>query len=447
MKTEDLDIKEIIFRARSKGVEDIEIYIIEAKTISVEVNSGEVEGLEESSTSGYGVRLIKDGRLGFSYSTIPDEVDKVLLRAIESARFVGPDESLIFPEPSGFYHNVNIFDPAIDSANRAFIIDAARELEKAAFKADDRIKKTRKASVTLTSSKKTLTNSRGINLSFKSTTCICQIMVVAEQNGESQSAWEFEGSRYLKDISFKDVGERAAKKAVSLLGSRKISPRKSVVLFEPSVASEFLGFLASSFSGEEVLKGKSMLIGKIGQRVFSPLIDIIDNALLPGKLGTRPFDAEGVSSRINQLVSEGIVHGYLHNTYTAKRTSSINTANATRSSYADLPLVGISNFYIAPSTKTTPFPVSEMLNAEKELLYVLELMGMHTANPVTGDFSIGVSGLWIKNGSPIFSVKEAMIAGNVIDLFSKIIAVGDDLRFYGHTGSGHLLFWDVDISG
>jgi PmbA protein len=447
MKTELQSCEDIIRKALEKGAREAEVYGVEARGVSVEVRGQELEGLEESNISGYGLRVIINGRLGFAYSSSIEKIEDLIIRAIESAGFADPDYDLVLPEPSGFYHNVEIRDASIESLQKGDLINYAIELEKGALQVDPRIKKTRKATVNISVSKKRVVNSLGIDVSYISTSCSAQIMVVAEDGKESQSAWEFEGSRFLKDLSFKDIGARAAKKALSLLGSKRLSSRRAFILFDQWVAGEFLGFLASSFSAEEVLKGKSMLAGKLGCKLFSPLIDITDNALLPGRLGSRPVDGEGVNSRINNLVVEGILQGYLHNTYTAKRLSSKNTANAGRGSYTEPPHVSISNLYISPSEKAKPLSLKELMGAEPEVLYVLDVMGMHTANPVTGEFSVGVSGLWIENGEVKFPVREVMIAGNVIDLFGRLIAVGDDLRFYGPTGSPHLLFRDVDISG
>lgn len=447
MKTERLIPEDIFKKAKSEGVDQVEIYIVEGKNVSVEIKAQDVEAFEDAVFSGYGIRVICHNRLGFSYSTNPDEAGKVLLKAIESSRFVSSDEYLSLPEPSGFYHKIEIYDPGIENIEKDFIIDATLQLENSALSFDRRIKKTRKASVALSKVNTTIVNSLGVKVSYVSTSITGQIMVVAEEAGEAQSAWEFEGSRFLKDLSFKDIGQRAAKKAISLLGSRRLSPRKAAVLFDQAVASEFLGFLSSSFLAEQVIKGKSMLAGRLGERVFSPLIDIIDNALLSRRLGSRPFDAEGVASKINNLISAGRLEGYLHNTYTASRLSAKNTSSAFRHGYRDVPSVGISNLYIAPSEKIGTIPFPELMAYEPAMLYVLDVMGMHTGNPVTGDYSVGVSGLWIEKGKPAFPVREVMIAGNVIDLFGKVIAIGDDLRFYGNTGSPHILFRDIDISG
>ncbi|MCX7793220.1 MAG: TldD/PmbA family protein [Thermodesulfovibrionales bacterium] len=447
MKINTSFAQDILKKARSKGIDQVEVYILEGRSRAVEVKDQEIEGIEDADLSGYGIRIIHGDRLGFAYSTIGEDYESVLARAIEFSRFVAPDEYLTIPEPSVFSQSLEIFDPVIENISSELLVSTVMELEKSALSFDKRIKKTRKASLSVTTLRTSIVNSYGINVSYSSTSAISQIMVVAEDKGESQSTWEFEASRFFGDLSVKELGQRAAKKAVSLLGSRKLSSRKAALLFDQSVASEFLGFLSSSFQADSIIKGKSMLQDKLGRKVFSSIIDIVDNGLIPRRLGTRPVDGEGVASRITPLIKEGILEGYLHNTYTAKRLSSVSTGNASRKGYLDPPSVGISNLFIAPSEKARPLSFSQLINAESEMLYVLDVMGMHTGNPVTGDFSVGVSGLWIVKGEPAFAVKETMIAGNVIDLFDKVIAVGDDLKFYGSTGSPHILFRDIDISG
>lgn len=447
MKIDSSFALEIIKKARSRGIDHVEVYILEGEKRSVEVKDQEIEGTEEARLSGYGIRIIHNKRLGFAYSTSPEDYESIISKALESSDFVIPDEALCMPEPALHPVRLEIFDSNVDNLSRDYLINSAIELERFALSFDQRIKKTRKASLSIGRWKTTIANSSGINISYDSTSAMAQIMVVAEDGSESQSAWEFEGSRFIKDLSMEDIAKRASKKALSLIGARKLSSRKAAVLFDQSVASEFLGFLSSSFKADYVIKGKSMLIDKLGKRIFSPVINIIDNALLPGRLGTRPVDAEGVASGVTFLVREGILEGYLHNAYTSKRLLSRNTANASRQGYEEPPQVGISNLYIAPSERTKSLTFSEIINAEVRMLYVLDVMGMHTGNPVTGDFSVGVSGLWIEKGEVVFPVREVMIAGNVIELFGRTIAIGDDLRFYGLTGSPHILFGDVDISG
>jgi PmbA protein len=207
-----------------------------------------------------------------------------------------------------------------------------------------------------------------------------------------------------------------------------------------------MGIFASLLSSENVQKGKSLLSGKLGKKVISHKINIIDNGLLRGKLGSSPVDDEGVSCREKSLIREGILLGYLYNTYTAKKDGVSSTGNAVRRGFSGLPSVGISNLYIEAVSKTNVMGLKEIFKSVDKCLYVTEAMGVHTANPVSGEFSIGISGLWIEKGEIAFPVKEAVISGNILSLFDNIEAVGDDLIFFGSIGTPSLLFGPTDIS-
>jgi PmbA protein len=225
-----------------------------------------------------------------------------------------------------------------------------------------------------------------------------------------------------------------------------MNAQKTPVILDKLVAVEFMGIFASFLSSENVQKGKSLLSGKLGKKVLSQKVSMIDNGLLPGKLGSRPIDDEGVSSREKTLIRGGTLLSYLYNTYTAKKDGVSSTGNAVRSGFSGLPSVGISNLYLEPVSKTDVISSGEICRTADKCLYVTEAMGIHTANPISGEFSIGVSGLWIEKGEIAFPVKEAVISGNILSFFENIEAVGDDLTFFGNIGAPTLLFAPTDIS-
>jgi PmbA protein len=212
------------------------------------------------------------------------------------------------------------------------------------------------------------------------------------------------------------------------------------------VAIDFLGIFASSFSSDSLQKGKSLLKDKLGKKIISHEINIIDSGLLSGKLGSSPVDAEGVPTREKILVHEGVLQTYLYDTYTARKGNTHSTGNAVRGSFSSLPSVGITNLFIEPSSAEKGLKQKELFTLLDKGLYIVDAMGVHTANPISGDFSLGVTGLWIEDGEIKFPVKEAAISGNILDFFNKIAAVGDDLIFYGTMGAPSLLISDIDVS-
>lgn len=437
----------LIDKALKKGANEAEIFIKSSKNLSIEIKDQKIDTLESSFSSGYSIRVIKDYRLGFSYSTDIKEADSIVDNALEASRYSAIDEYLGLPDRSLSTLEVKIFDDNISSLSEEEAFNMVMLIESSALKADKRVKKTRKTSGSFSVNKTTIVNSKGVNISYSSTACAAQIMVIAEDGNESQMAWDYQGSRFLKDIKFEDIGEIAAKKAVQLLGARKISPIKGFVLLDNSVASEFLRIFSSALSSESVQKKRSMLAGKKGELVLSERLNIIDNGLFEGKLGTRPVDDEGVPTTNKILIEKGILKGYIYNTYTANKEKILSTGNATRSGFSGIPSVGITNLYAEPSSEKYESPFNEIIKKIDHGIYVTETMGMHTANPISGEFSVGVTGLWIEKGEMAYPFKEAVISGNVLDLFKNIVLVGDDMRFYGNIGTPSLLIEGVDISG
>lgn len=435
--------------ALSKGADKAEVYVKTSKSLGIEVKEQKIDTLESSITMGYCIRVIKDNRLGFSYSTNPDEMNTVAENAIEASKYSEPDDYLELPsalQPSAISQPL-IFDNDIASLSESDAINRTLLIESSAFNGDNRIKKIRKASGSFSTNNTYIVNSHGINTHYQSTGCSAQLMAIAEEGSESQLGWDYQGSRFLKDVSFEEVGRTAARRAAQLLGARKINSIKGFVLLDNSVSTEFLGILSSALSSESVQKKKSMLAGKKGDVVISDRLNIIDSGLLDGKLGSKPVDDEGVPTSHKILIGKGILNGYLYNTYTAKKDGIASTGNAVRGGFTGLPTVGPTNLYSEPTSAEYTKRFENLVKDINRGIYVIETMGMHTANPISGEFSVGASGLWIENGEIKHPVKEAVISGNILDLFKKVVMVGDDLRFYGNIGASSLLIEEIDISG
>ncbi len=446
MKIDRSFAEEVLAKALKSGAEQAEVFIRSSKNLSAEVKNQSVDSLKSSLSFGYSVRLIKDGRLGFSYSTDRSDSDGVVSRAAEAAAYSDADPYLDLPEAAPAAE-VEIFDRAIEEISEEDAIARVMLIEKAACEEDRRIRKVRKASGSFTVSATSIANSKSVNAHFRSTSCSAQITAIAEEDDESQMGWDFDGSRFLGDVAFGEVGRTAAMRAVRLLGSKKIEGRRADIVLDNSVTADFLGIFASSLSSEAVQKGKSLLAGKIGKKVISDRMNMIDSGLLPRRLGSSPVDGEGVPVTGKTAVREGILQSYLYNTYTAKKEGAQSTGNAARGGFSSLPGVGVTNLFIEAVSKDDVVPSDALFAAVDKGLYVVDAMGVHTANPISGEFSIGVTGIWIEKGELKHPVKEAVISGNILDFFGKVRALGDDLRFYGNIGGPRLLISDVDISG
>jgi PmbA protein len=446
MKIDTHLAEKIVQSALRKGADEAEIFAISGKNLSVEVKKGDVDSLERAVDLGYGIRVVKDNREGFSYSTNPSDHAVCIDNAIESSRWSEENNFLGFPLDDE-HNSVETFDPVIDTISEDRVKEMALKVEEAAIKTDKRITKTRKTSVSVSSGEILIVNSKGISKSFLSTSTSSHTMVVAENGKDSQTGWDYQGSRFFDEMSFEEIGRSAANRALRLLGAKKGRSARTDVILDNSIATEFLSIFASALSSESVQKGKSLLAGKRGKSIVSENIDIVDDALIDKLVGSRPFDAEGVPTGNKVPIEKGVLKGYLYNTFTARKEGTASTGNAVRSGFKSIPSVGITNMFIRSSDNKGGRPLDSVIASVDDGLLVTEAMGIHTANPISGDFSVGVTGIWIKGGTLSHPVKEAVISGNILELFNNVVMCSDDLKFYGRMGSPSLLIQNVDISG
>ncbi len=446
MKIDTNLAEDILKKALQSGADLAEVFMLSARSLSAEVKSREIDALEVSDDFGYSLRVIKDERLGFSYSTEPADWRRVVDDAVESSAFTGRDPFLDIAAPAAC-PDVDIYDASIAGITEEDAVERVRRIEEAALGRDERIRKVRKASGSFAESEILILNSKGLAAGYRATSASAQITVVAEDGRDAQMGWGYDSSRFLDNVDFEAVGREAADRALRLLGAGKASTGKGSVLLESSVATEFLSVLASSFSSENVQKGKSLLVGRMGEQVVSEKINIVDNGLLRGGTGSRPFDAEGTPSMEKKLIREGRLAGYLYSLYTAAKDGTTSTSNAVRHGIHGTPVVGISNLYLESVSDEFICSLDALVTQIERGLLVTEAMGVHTANPITGEFSIGVTGLWIERGMIVRPVKEAVLSGNILGFFGNVAAVSDDLRFYGKIGAPDILIEDTDISG
>jgi PmbA protein len=445
MKNDLALAEDIVSRAIDRGADQAEVFFRTARSLNIEVRDQMLESFKSSRTFGYGLRVIRDGCLGFSYSTGIDDSASVIKNALDSALNTDQDGYLDLPGPSDAA-DVAVFDPLIDQILEEDAIAMTMGIERAAFNTDSRIRKVRRASSTFTTSDQVIVNSKSVKAHYSSTACSARIMAVAEDRGDTQSGSDYSGNRFMSNVIFEDVGRNAAENALRLLGSKRMVEGRMPVILDSSVSTDFLGVLAGSLSAESVQKGRSLFSEKLGEKVTSPIINITDNGLLPGMLGSSPVDDEGVPVKRKIMTDNGVLRSFLHNTRTARKGSVASTGNASRGGFSSLPHVGITNLYIEAAPGTDAVTKDKMYGLIGRGLHIFDAMGIHTANPVSGDFSIGVTGVLIEDGRVKYPVREAVISGNILELFDKIEAVGDDLRFYGNIGAPSLIISDIAIS-
>ncbi len=462
-----MDHEEIIDQALKvllkKPIDGYEVYFNQSSHFDIESKEGKIETLQTDQYLGMAFRILNRQRIGFSYTTLSNptstaprnfsgELDRLIDDAIRSAEPTSPDPCFDFaPALTAPLPELPIFDESLEGISEKIKIEKAKGLEAASKAVDpERIKKVRKASYQEGLSRTTLVNSNGLRNSFTRSLVSLSVTAVAEASGESEVAWDFDASHFLNDLDVEKVGRSAGKKALERLGGKRIPSGTYPVLLQNHVAAEFLSLLAHSFFADQIQKGKSPLRGKQGERFFSPLLTIVDDGLYSKGVSTAPFDGEGMPSQRTCLVTGGELTHYLYDRYWANRERLLSpgvqersTGNSRRSGIKFPPGVGISNFFVEPGNLDLP----QLLEGFLHGMVIEEVMGLHTVDPISGDFSLGCSGDWVDRGQKVHPVKSVAIAGNLFELFRRVIGVGKDLRFFGAVGTPSLLIQEMIISG
>ena len=434
-----------VAKAAQKGAEVAEAYICNAKELNIEVRGGSVETMKLAEDSGLGLRVIREGKTGFSFTSdlSPAGVDEATSQALVNCRNISEDPYQCLPKPGNSYEKLDIYDPGIREATVEQKIELARTMELAARSFDRRVKVIESSTYQDGEALVAIVNSHGMELSYRGSFCGVYLALAASEGDDSQTGFALDYTLKFDRLKPDEVGREAARRAVRMLGAAPVATRRAAVVLEPYVATGFLGLIAPALTGEAVQKGRSLFAGKLGERVASSKLTAIDDGALPGGIASAPFDGEGVATSRTVLIEKGILQGYLYNTYTAARDGVQSTGNGVRNSFKGSPEVGITNFFFEAGTE----PVEKLLSQIKSGIYVTEVMGMHTANPISGDFSVGVAGLLIENGELTSPVRGMAIGGNILDFLANVDGVGNDLKFFGGRGSPTLRVAEITISG
>ena len=438
---------EILKLVKKKDADEAEIFLSSSSSLKIDVLDGKVESADEIRDTGCSIRVIKDKRLGFAYTSDFDEtvLEETVEQALENAKSAEADEFNSLPinptTPSPI--DLDLFDPKIAKTAVKEKIGLALRIEESAYKTDPRVKKTEKANYSDSEGEIWIVNSHGLESNFKYNYCGGHADVIAEQNGGMEAGFGIDFVKKFDDLKPENIGREAAERAAGMLGAKPVPSQKLPLVLDPFVGTQLLEVLASALSSDAVQKGRSLFADRLGNEVGSEILSVIDNGRLPKGLVSAPFDGEGVPTQETKLVENGILRNLFYNTYTANKGRTRSTGNAVRASFMAIPGIGHTNLYIAAGSQSA----RDLIRSVNKGLYVQRVMGIHTANPISGDFSIGAMGFLIENGERTIPVRGITIAGNLIDMLKSIEAVGSDLRFITNVGSPTLLISGIAIGG
>lgn len=440
-------------RLEAESLDAFEICLIGLDRLSVEARNGEVESFSRVGQQGCAVRALKDHKIGWGSSTdfAASSLDRLVSSVVANVDEAAPSEESVIPKPlkarKGREKVINEIAEKkgmpLGEISESKKIAVALELERAAKEADPRIARVRQPLYEESIRQVVIYNSHGIHQVASRGIASCEVRAVAESNGQSESGWEFSFSPRFEDLDVAGTAKSAARRSLDLLGAAPLPTGRYDIIFEPRPASQLLRILVNSFFADNVQRGKSAIADKKGKAIYNQLITIVDDGLLPDGYASFPFDDEGVPRRKTTLVKEGVVTNWLYDTQRAARDGKLSTGSSHRPSIHKTASINISNCYIGAGDVEQ----AKLLSMAKKGFLVTDVMGLHTANPVTGDFSLGAEGFAIESGSKGRAVRGVIVAGNIHDLLKRVAAVGADLRFIANHGSPAILIPEVQVSG
>jgi len=439
--------QDAVRQALGAGATDAECTIAEGDEFSANVRMGELETLKEAGSRGAGLRVLIGKRMGASYTSdlTPEGIRQMVRSAIDLAALTTEDPHAGLPEAEelgSLAGDLQLFSGETAGLPTERRIEMAKRAEAAALAVDPRITNSEGASFDSTVSGRVFANSRGFLGSYRTSYCSVSAVPVATQNGGMERDYWFTVARNYKGLEDPEtVGRKAAQRALRRLGAVKVETQRAPVIFEPRIAKSLLGNIFDAVDGRAIYRRASFLAGKLGEKIANESVTIIDDGTIPGLFGTSPFDDEGVPTRRTPVIERGILKNYLLNSYTARKLSLKTTGNASRGITGNAG-IGYGNFLLEAGERSQ----EEIIRSVKNGFFVTELIGSGV-NTVTGDYSRGAVGMWIRDGELAFPVSEVTIASTLQEMLNGIGAIGNDLEFQSSISAPTIMIGEMTVAG
>ena len=425
------DLIERVLRVGERQADEVEVFCTRGQSVSAGIKKGILGIAEESETWNMAIRVVKDGQIGFSSTGDPDRWKECLNAALASGRIATPQEWGGFPKPADIAATASSADPdlvvGIEEA-AGMVVDllsgaAEHPVEVIGGGAD-------LARVNLE-----IANTGGVFYDMNRTAVAVSLEAIREQS----TGYEFDASPFLDEIDARSVGEAAASLAARSCGGSDIETGRYYIILSPIAAASILGqVLLPAISGRNVKAGRSFLADKLGEQVFDEHLSIYDDPFAPGP-GSTTWDAEGVPTRRLVFVQQGVLQQFAYDLKTGYRYGEESTGSAVRSGSGE-PGIGVHNLFIdGPRIKDA---------GEERVVWIHDVVGAHTANPFSGDFSVEISNpFWMEGGRPVKPIRTAMFAGNVFEMLREIGGLGKDDRRVGRLTLPSILLNKQQIIG
>jgi PmbA protein len=422
---------DLLKRAAAKDASGAEVIIVEDESFSVQVRMRDVDTLQSAREKRLGLRLCFGQRSATTGTSdfSPESLQRLLDDTVAMARAIAEDPCGGLPDPELFrteMPDLELWDPDAASLPIQERIALATAAESAALDFDPRITNSDGGEYSHQDARIVFANSHGFTGEYRSSSVLLSVASIAGDNGGMQRDGWYSIQRRLGNLETPEaIGRTAAERALRRLGARKVPTQQVPVVFDPDMSASLLRTICSAASGSAIYRSASFLTGKLGERVASGDLTVVDDGRMVGKLGSRPFDGEGLPTRQTTILRGGVLESYLLDTYTGRKLGMASTGNAARS-VGQPPSVAPTNCHVIPG----PYSPAQIIRSVERGLYLTEMIGFGV-NLVTGDYSRGAVGIWIENGELAYPVEEVAIAGNLNDMLQGIEMIGNDLVWRG----------------
>ena len=416
--------------------EQVEAYVAKGQDTSVVAYAGDVESLSSAASEGVGIRVVVGHRQGFAYAGSLDEaiVKETLEEARDNASFATEDEFLGLAVPDGIAPvELDLWRDSLASFPAGRKVELALELERRVREADPRIRTVQASSWGDGFVESAIATSTGIAASTRRSACHLSVAALAGDGDDTQVGGGYSVGRQPDDLDIEEAAADAVRRATRLLGAKKPKSGHPAIVLDTRVTPSFLAIIASTLNGESVLKGRSLFADRLGEEVGASLVTLVDDPTNPDAYGAAPYDSEGLACRRNVLLQAGVLQRFLYNTYAGRRAGVPSTGSAVRGGFKTTPGIGCRALAIDPGTRSQ----DEIIRELGDGLLVTEVQGLHSGvNPVSGDFSVGASGLMFRNGEVAEPVREVTIASTLQRMLRDVVAIGNDVEWLPGSAAG-----------
>ena len=438
---------DLLKRAAGKGATGAEVIVVEDESFSVQVRMRAVDTLQSARQKRLGLRLCFNQRSATTATSdfSLESLQRLLDDTLAMARATAEDPYGGLPEPELFsadLPDLDLWDPEAANLPIQDRIALAAAAESSALDFDPRITNSDGGEYSHQDARVIFANSHGFTGEYRGSSVVLSVSPIAGDSGGMQRDGWYSVQRRLRSLEAPEaIGRTAAQRALRRLGARKVPTQQVPVVFDPDMAASLLRTICGAVSGSAIYRSASFLTGKLGQQVATTDLTIVDDGRMAGKLGSRPFDGEGLPTRRTAIIRDGVLVSYLLDTYTGRKLGMASTGNASRS-LGQPPTVAPTNCHIVPG----PYSPEQIIRSVDRGLYVTEMIGFGV-NLVTGDYSRGAVGIWIENGELTYPVEEITIAGNLNDMLRQVEMIGDDLEWRGSVVAPTLKIARMTIAG